>query len=241
MHLILCCPSILLLPSVFPSVMVFTNESAFRIRWPKYQSLSFSISPSNEYSGLISFRIEWFYFLSVQRTLKSLLQHHRSKASLLQCSAFFIVQLSHPYMTTGKTIVNYTDLCQQIMSLLFNMLFRFVTSFLPKRKPLFILQPQSPSAAILEPKKIKSLIVSIVSPSICHEVMGLEAMIFVFWMLSFKPAFLLSSFTFGKASAYNAETWVRSLGWEDPLEKEMATHSSILAWRIPWMEEPGRL
>ena len=167
----------LLLPSIFPGIRVFSNESALRIRWPKYWS--FSISPFNEYSGLISFRIDWFDLLAVQGTLKSLLQHHSSNASILWHSAFFMVQLSHPDMTTGS----------KVTSLLFNMLSRLVIAFLPKSKCLFISWLQSPSAMILEPEKIKSVTVSIVSPSICHEVMGSDAMIFIFWMLSFKPAF----------------------------------------------------
>ena len=136
-HLILCCP-LLLLPSIFPSIRVFLNESALRIRWPKYWSFSFSISPSNEYPGLISFRIDWLDLLAVQRTLKSLLQHHSSKASILQCSAFFIAQLSHPYMTTGKTIaLTRWTFVNKVMSLLFNMLSRLVITFLPRSKRLF--------------------------------------------------------------------------------------------------------
>ena len=162
-------------------------------------SFSFNISPSNEQSGLISFRIDWYDLLAVQRTLKSLLQHHSSKASILWCLAFFMVQLSRPYMTTGKTtaLTRWTSV-SKVISLLFNMLSRLVITFLPRSKCLLISWLQSPSAVILEPKKIKSVTVSIVSPSICHEVMGLDAMIFVFWMLSFKPAFSLSSFTFIK-------------------------------------------
>ena len=148
--------------------------------WPKYWSSSFNISPSNEHPGLISFRMDWLDLLAVQGTLKSLLQHHSPKASILQYSAFFIVQLSHPYMTTGKTIVDYTDLCQQIMSLLFNMLSRLVIAFLPRSKRLLIAWLQSTSAVILEPRKIKSDTVSTASPSVSHEVMGLDAMIFVF-------------------------------------------------------------
>ena len=137
-HLILCCP-LLLPPSIFPSIRVFSNESALRIRWPKYWSFSFSISPSNEYSGLISFRIDWFSLLAVQGTLKSLLQHHSSKASILQCSAFFIVQLSHPYMTTGKPIaLTRRTFVGKVMSLLFNMLSRLVLTFLPMSKRLLI-------------------------------------------------------------------------------------------------------
>ena len=178
--LILCHP-LLLLPSVLLSIRVFSSESALWIRWPNYWSFSFSISPSNEYSGFISFRIDWFDFLAVQGTLKSLFQHHSSKASVLQCSAFFTVQLSHPYMTTGKTIaLTRRTFVGKVMSLLFNMLSRFVIAFLPKSKRLLISWLQSPSAVILEPKKIKSVTVSIVSPSICHEVMGLDAMILVF-------------------------------------------------------------
>ena len=154
-HLILCHP-LLLLPLVFPSIRVFSNESALCIRWPKYWSFSFSISPSNEYSELISFRIDLFD-LAVQGTLKSLLQHYSSKASILQCSAFFIVQLSHPYVTVGKTIAfTRRTFVSEVMSLLFNMLSRLVRAFLPRSKRLLISWPQSPSAVILEPKKIVS-------------------------------------------------------------------------------------
>ena len=146
--------------------------SVFHIRWPKYWSFSFSISPYDEYSGLISFRMDWLNLLAVQGTLKHLLQHHSSKASILQCSAFFIVQLSHPYMTTGKTIaLTRRTFVDKLMSLLFNMLSRLVITFLLRGKRLFISWVQSPSAVILEPKKI-SLTVPIVSPYICHEVMG---------------------------------------------------------------------
>ena len=178
-HFILRCP--LLLPaSVFPSIRVFSNESVLSIRWPEYWSFSFSISPSNEYSGLISFRIDSLDLLAVQGTLKSLLQHHSSKASILQCSAFFMVQLSHPYMTTGKTIalIRWTFI-NIVMSLLFNMLSRLVIAFLPRSKCLSISWLQSPSAVILEPKKIKSVSIFIISPSICHEVMGLDGMILI--------------------------------------------------------------
>jgi len=193
-HLILYSP-LLLLPSIFPSIRVFSNESVLHIRWPKYWSFSFSISPSNKHPGLISFRMDWLGLLAVQGTLKSLLHHHSSKASVLWHSAFFIVQLSHPYMT-GKTIaLTRWTFVGKVMSLLFNMLSRLVITFLPRSKCLLGLQ--SPSAVILEPKKIKSDTVSTVSPSISHEV-GLDAMIFIFWMLSFKPTFLLSSFTFIK-------------------------------------------
>ena len=137
-HLILC-RLFLLLPSVFPSIRVFSNESALRIRWPKYWSFSFNISPANEHPGLISFTMDWLDLLAVQGTLKSLLQHHSSKPSILQCSAFFTVQLSHPYMTTGKTIalIRWTFV-EKVMSLLFNMLSRLVITFLPRSKRLFI-------------------------------------------------------------------------------------------------------
>ena len=151
-HLILCCP-LLLLPSIFPSIRVFSNESALCIRWPKYWSFSFNISPSNEHSGLISFRMDWLDLLAVQGTLKSLLQHHSTKASILWHSAFFIVQLSHPYMTTGKTIaLTRQTFVGKVMSLLFDMLSRLVITFLPRNKCLFISWLQSPSAVILEPK-----------------------------------------------------------------------------------------
>ena len=184
-RLILCHP--LLPPSIFPSIGVFSNESVLHIRWPKYWSFSFSISPFNEYSRLISFRMDWLDLLAAQGTLKSLLQHCSSKASILLCSAFIIVQLSHPYMTTGKTIaLTRQTLVEKVMSLLFNMLSRLVITFLPRNKRLLISWLQSPSAVILEPRKIKS---DTVSPSICHEVMRPVAMILVFWTLSFKPPF----------------------------------------------------
>ena len=174
-HLILCRP-LLLLPSIFPSIRVFSNESALRIRWPNYWSFSFNISPSNEHSGLVSFKMDWLDLLAVQGTLKSLLQHHNSKASILRHSAFFIVQLSHPYMTTGKAIaLTRWTFIGKVMSLLFNMLSRLVITFLPRSKRLLISWPQSPSAVVLEPRKIKSATVSPVSPSICHEVMGPDA------------------------------------------------------------------
>ena len=172
-HLILCHPLLLLL-SIFPSIRVFSNESVLCIRWPKYSSFSFSTSPANEYSRLISFRIYGFDLLAVQGTLKSLLQHHSSKASTLWHSAFFMVQLSHPYLSTGKTIaLTIWTFISKIMSLLFNMPSRFVAAFLPRSKCLLISWLQSPSAVILEPKNIKSVTVSIVSPSVSHEVMGL--------------------------------------------------------------------
>ena len=158
-HLILCRP-LLLLPSIFPSIRVFSNESVLHIRWPK--CWSFSISPSNEHSGLITFRMDWLDLLAVQGTLKSLLQHHSSKASILQHSTFFMVQLSYQYMTTGKTIVlTRWTFVGKVMSLLFNMLSRFIIAFIPRSKYLLISWLQSPSAVILKPKEIKSVTVSI--------------------------------------------------------------------------------
>ena len=172
-HLIPSLP-LLLLPSVFPSIRDFLC-----IRWPKYWN--FSINPSNEYSGLISFRIDWFDLFAVQGTLKHLPQHHSLKASILQCSAFFMVQLSHPYLTTGKIIaLTIQTFVGKVMSLLFNALFRLVIAFLPKSKYLLILWLQSLSALIFEPKKIKSHTVSSFSPSIWHEVIRLNVMIFLF-------------------------------------------------------------
>ena len=172
-HLILCRPLLLLL-SNFPSIRVFSNESVLHIRWPKYWNFSFSINPSNKYLGLISFRIDSFDLLAVQETLKSLPQHHSSKASILQPSAFFIVPLSHPYMTTGKTIaLTRQAFVRKVMSLLFNMLSRLVITFLPRSKRLLISWLQSSSAVILEHKKIKSVTFSIISPSICHDGTGL--------------------------------------------------------------------
>ena len=176
-HLILCHP-FLLLPPIFPSIRVFLNESVLPIWWPKYWSFSFNISPSSEYLGLISFRMDWFDLLTVQGTLKSLHQHHSSKASILQHSAFFVVQLSHPYMTTGKTItLTRRTFVGKVISLLFTMLSRLVITFLQMSKRLLISWWQSPSAMILKPIKIKSVTVS---PSFCHEVMGPDAMILVF-------------------------------------------------------------
>ena len=182
-QLILCHP-LLLLPSIFPSTKVLSSESVLHIRWPKYWSFSFSISPSNEHSGLISFRMDLLDLLAIQGTLKSLLQHHSSKAS------------NFHILNTGKTIAltRWTFL-GKVMSLLFNMLSRLATAFLPRSKHLLIswLKPPSAVILILELKKIKSLIVS---PSICHKVIRLDAMILVFGMLSFKPTFSLSSFHF---------------------------------------------
>ena len=170
-HLILCRP-LLLLPSIFPSIRVFSNESSLHIRWPNYWSLSLNISPSNEHPGLISFRMDWLNLLEVQGTLKSLIQHHSSKASILWCSAFFTVQLSYPYMTTGKKhSLEKRTFVGKVMSVLFNMLSRLVITFHPRSKSLLISWLQLPSAVILEPRKIKSDTVSTVSPSLCHEVM----------------------------------------------------------------------
>ena len=181
-HFILCCP-LFFLPSTFPSIRVFSNESALHIRWPKYRSLSFNISPSNEYWGLMSFRMNWLDLLAVQGTLKSLLQHHSSKASILQHAAFFIVQLSLPYMTTWKTIaLSRWTFVGKATSLLFNTWSKLIITFLPRSKRLLISCLQSPPAVILEPKKIKS---ATVSPSVYHEMMVADAMILVFWMWSF--------------------------------------------------------
>ena len=179
-HLILCSP-LLLLPPTPTNIRVLSNESALCMRWPKYWSFSFSISPSNEYSRLISFRIDRLDLIAVQETLKSLLQHHSSKVSILWGSAFFIVQLSHPYMTTRKAIaLNRQTFVGKVTSLLFNILSTLVIAFLPRSKHLLISWLQSLSAVILEPKKIKCITVCIVSPSICCEVMGLDATILGF-------------------------------------------------------------
>ena len=179
-HLILCHP-LLLLPPIPPSIRVFSSESTLCMSWLKYWSFSFSIIPSNEIPGPISFRIDWLDLLAVQGTLESLFQHHSSKASILQRSAFFTVQLSHPCMTTGKTIaLTRRTFVSKVMSLLFNMLSRLVITFLPRSKRLLISWLQSPSSVILEPPKIKSDTVYTVSPSISHGVIGPDAMIFVF-------------------------------------------------------------
>ena len=176
-HLILCRP-LLLLPPIPPSIRVFSSESTLCMRWPKYRSLNFSIIPSKEHPGLISFRMDWLVLLAVQGTLKSLLQHHSSKAPIHRRSTFFTVQLSHLYLTTGKTIaLTRQTFVGKVMSLLLNMLSRLVITFLPRNKCLLISWLQSPSAVILEPKKIKSDTVSTVSPSISHEVMGQEIML----------------------------------------------------------------
>ena len=177
-HPILCRP-LLLLPPVLPSIRVFSTESALHIRWPKYWSFSFSVSPSSDYSGLLSIRIDCSQSLQSKGVSKSVLQHHSLKTSSLQCSAFFIVQLLHPYMTTGKTTaLTIWTFVSKVMSLLFNTLSRFVTAVPPRSKHLLILWLQSLSALILAPKKMKSN--STFSPSICHEVIGLDAMFLVF-------------------------------------------------------------
>ena len=208
-HLILCRP-LLLLPSIFPSIRIFSNESALRIRWPKYCTFSFNIRTSNEHPGLISFRKDWLHLLAVQGTLKSLLQQHSLKHQFfgaqlslyihtLMYTFIWMYTFINPYMTTGKIIaLTKQTFVDKAMSLLFKMLSRLVITFLPRIKCLLISWLQSPSAVILEPPKIKSATVSTVSPSISHEVREPDAMILVFWMLSFKPTFLLSSFTFFK-------------------------------------------
>ena len=217
-----------LLPSIFSSIRVFSNESAVLISWPNYWSFSFRISRSSEYSGLISFKIDWFDPLAVQGILKSFLQHHNLKTSVLQGSIFFMVQLSQPYMTTGKTIpLIIQTYVGKVMSLLFNMLSRFVMAFLPRSKSLLIPWLQLPSAVILESKKIKSVTVSIFSSSVCHEVMGPDAMILVFRMLSFKPAFPLSSFTLIKKffrSSLLSATRVVSSAYAKLLYIESSSH-----------------
>ena len=179
-HFILCHP-LLLLPPIPPSIRVFFNESTLHMRWPKYWNFSFSISPSNEHPGLISFRMDWLDLLAVQGILKSLLKHHSSKASILRLSAFFTVQLSHPHMIIGKTrALSRRTFVGKVTSLLLNRLSRLVITFLPRSKRLLISWLQSPSAVILEPPQKKSDTVSIVSPTISHEAMGPDAMILVF-------------------------------------------------------------
>ena len=179
-HLTLCYP-LLLLPSIFPSIRVLSNEWALDIRWPKYWSFSFSINPSKDHSEL-KIRIDWFDLLALQGILKSLFQHHNSKASILWLSALFMVQLSHLYMTIGK-VLTIQIFAVKVIYLPFKRLCRFVIAFLPRSKHLLVSWLQSPSGVILGPKKIKSLTVSIVSPSVCHEVMGPDAMVLVFRML----------------------------------------------------------
>ena len=182
-HLILCCTLVLLSP-IPPSIRVVSNQSTLCMRWPKYWSFSFSIIPSKEHPGLISFRMDWLDLLAVQGTLKSLLQHHSSKASILRRSALFTVQLSHPYMTTGKTIaLTRRTFAGKVMSLLFNMLSRLVVTFLPRSKHLLISWLQSPSAVILEPTEIKSETVSTVSPASFNTCMIIDFLLFTFFKL----------------------------------------------------------
>ena len=207
---ILCHP-LLLLPPIPPSIRVFSNKSALHMRWPKYWNFSFSISPSNEHPGLISFWMDWLNLLAVQGTLRSLFQHHSSKASIFRCSAFFIVQLSHPYITTGKTIaLTRRTFVGKVMSLLFNMLSRLVITFLPRSKHLLISWLQSPQFKSFNSSALRFLysptLTSIQASLVAQLVKNLPAM----W-----------------------EIWIPSLGWEDHLEKGTATHSSILVWRIP--------
>ena len=200
-HLVLCHP-LLLLPSIFPSIRVFSSKSALCIREPKYWNFSFSINPSNDYLGLISFRIDWLDLPADQGTLKSLLQHHSSKASILKLPTFFIVQISHPYMTTGKIIALTTWIfVGKVISLLFNMLSRLVIAFLPRSKCLLISWLQAPSAVILKPKKIKSLTVSFVSPTICHEMMGQDSMVLVLFLPGESP---------GQGSLVGCHLWGRT-------------------------------
>ena len=190
-HLILC-QSLLLLSSIFHSIRAFSSESVIHIRWPKYWSFSFSISPSNEYSGLISFRMDWFDLLAVQGTLKSLFQHHSSTASILQCSAFFIVQISESHMTAGKKIaLTRQTFVGKVISLLFNVLSRLVIVFLPRSNHVLIFWLQSPSAMILVLKKIVYHCFHC-SPIFCIEMIRPDAMVLVFWMLDFKPNFQTS-------------------------------------------------
>ena len=216
-HLIFCCP-LLLLPSIFPSIRIFSNESALCIRWPKYWGFSFHAS--NEYSGLISFRIDWVDLLAVQGTLKSFLQQYSSKASILRQSAFF--------MTTGKT-VNLTiwTFVGKVMSLLFNTLSRFVIDFLPRSKYLLISWLQSPSAVILEPKGKKNLSLFPLFPHL----FAIHLIKSLFFLKITHRASMVALMVKNLPAMW--ETQVQSLDWEDPLEKEMANHFNILAWRIP--------
>ena len=207
-HLILCL-LLLLLPSILPSIRVFSSESVLRIRWPKYWSFSFNISPSSEHAGLISFKMDWLDPLAVQGTLKSLLQHHSSKASIIWHSALFTVQLSHPYMTTGKTIaLTRRTFVGKVMSLLFNMLSRLVITFLLRSKRLLISWLQSPSAVIWEPPKIKS---DTVSPSICHEMISvLTKQIYRFNTIPIKIASLcLWKLNLGEPDSMAHQNWTQ--------------------------------
>ena len=245
-HLILC-HSLPPLPSVFPSLRVFSKESTVCIRWPKYWSFSFSISPSNEYSRLITFRIDWFDLLAVQGTLKSLLQYHSSKASVLWCSAFFIVQLSHPCTTTGKTIVlTRQTFVGKVTSLLLNMLSTLVIAFLPRRKRLFffflsfifiswrlITLQYRETLFSWAPKSLQMVTAAIKLKDACYTLTNM-------YIVNIQYSYSLIAQSIKNLHAMQ-ETRIWFLGWEDLLEKEMATHSSILAWEILWTEEPGRL
>ena len=240
-HSIILYHPLLLLPSVFPSIMVFPNESAVWIRWPKYRSFSFSISPFKEYSGLISFKVDLFDILVFQGSLKNLLQYHSSKASVLQCSAFFTVQLSHPCVTAGMTTaLTVWTFVSKVMSLLFNTSSRFVIAFLPRSNQILISWLQSPSTLILEPRKRKSVNTSNFSPSVCHEVMGPDAMILVFWMLRFKRTFSLSSFTLIKklfSSSLLSAIRVVSFAYLRLLIFLLAILFQLLThpyWHFPW-------
>ena len=231
---------LLLLLSIFPSIRIFSSELVLCIRWPKYWRFSFNLSLSNAYSGLISFGIDWFELLVVQGRLKSVLQHHSSKASILGCLAFLMVQLSHPYKTIGKTIaVTIRNFVDRLMSLLFNVLSKFVIAFLSRIKCLLVSWMQSPSVVILEPKIIKLVSVSIVFPSIWHEVMGPDAKIFIFWMLSFKPAFSLSSFTFIKrlssSSSRACYILIVSMSSKWPLEMPCLNFQNLWVFDISLM------
>ena len=215
-HIILCHP-LLLLPPIPLSIRVCSNESDLHMRWPKYWSFSFTISPSKEHPGMISYRMDWMDLLAFRGTLRSLLQHHSSKPSILQRSAFFTVQLSHPYMTTWKTIaLTRQTFVGKVMSLLYNILFRLIITFLPSSKHLLISRLQSPSVVILEPQKISEHCFHCF-PIYLHEVMGPDAMIFVFWMMSFKPTFSLSTFTCIKmlfsSSSLSAIRWCHLHVW----------------------------
>ena len=198
--LILCRPLLVLPPPPIPaSIKGFSNESALRMCWPKYWTFNFSISPSNEHPGLVSLRMDWLDLLAVQGTLRSLLQHHSSKAATLRHSASFTVQLSHPYLTTGKTIaLTRRTFVGKVVSLLFNIPSTLVIPFLPRSKRLLISWLQPPSAVIFEPQNTKSGTLSTASPSLCHEVMGPDTMILVFRMLRLKPTYSRSAFTFIK-------------------------------------------
>ena len=211
-RLTLCRP-FLLSSSVFPSIRVFSNESVLHIRWPKYWSFSFSISPSNEYLGLISFRMDWLNLTAVQGTPKSLLLHHSSKASILQHSAFFMVLLPYPYITTGKTALTRRTFVGKVMSLLFNMLSRLVIAFFPRSKHLLISWLQSPSAVILEPKKRKSVTVS------GSGLFSLPAKKLAIFSRMAAPFYISPSSSVVKNPPAMEETLVQSLGREDPLEE----------------------